>query len=231
VEKIIMEFKDFIANPPVNVVKYPSSFLRQNTKPIPEVTDDVRQVCKIMFDLMYKWRGIGLSAPQVGLPYQLFIINPSGSCEFPEKEMVFINPEVVDRSVRTSVYMEGCLSMPGIYAEIERPKRFMFTALNLEGVRKKHTFEGLTGHAASHEFDHLNGVLIIDRMTPKDREIALEKLNKNTLYEPILEKCLQGSVPEGLKELYKAPVRNQVPWSLFPAWARPDYVFDGAHEG
>lgn len=166
-----MNFTEFVANPPTEIVKYPAPILKQTALPVPEVNDEVRAAIAIMFRLMYEWHGVGLAAPQVGLPYQLFVAN-SG-----EKEHAFINPEVIHRGIRTASRVEGCLSLPGIHVAVERPHRFLFRALDAQGKMNKHAYEGLMGCICQHEYDHLHGILIIDKIQDIDRiKPVLDKL-------------------------------------------------------
>lgn len=126
--------------------------------------------CRIMLDKMYAWGGIGLAAPQVGLPLRLFVANPTF-----RKELIFINPEILGFGKRTSSAVEGCLSLPGIHATIERPHQVRFRALDLDGKAQTHTYEGTTARVVQHEYDHLVGTLIWDRVSEEERNHLMEK--------------------------------------------------------
>lgn len=154
-----MTLEEFINNPPTEIVKYPSAILREKAKPVGEVTETVRKATEIMLELMRKFGGIGLAAPQVGLPYRIFVVD--------HEPYFFIDPEVIHLGTRTSCEFEGCLSLPGIQIKIDRPKRFMFKAKTITGETKKYAYEGLMGRVSQHEYDHLNGILIIDKPSSK----------------------------------------------------------------
>ena len=113
---------------------------------------------------MYQQKGVGLAANQVGLPYRFFILNLEGD---PAKapEYVFLNPEIAGRS-GTVEAEEGCLSFPEIYAPVKRSEKVVLSAYNLDGEELNYELSGLFARAVQHEYDHLDGVLFIDRLTP-----------------------------------------------------------------
>jgi peptide deformylase len=149
--------KDFIQNPPTEIVKYPDPILLQKAQPVSEINEDVKQACSIMFDLMYQFKGVGLAGPQAGLPYRIFVANHTGA---KDKERVFINPKIIYTGNRTSTAEEGCLSLPGVRVAVTRPHKVSLQAYDLDGNLQKYTFEGLMGRIVQHEIDHLDGVLI-----------------------------------------------------------------------
>ena len=148
------------------IVHYPDPILRTKAKPVPAIDEEVRAVARRMIELMHEADGIGLAAPQVGLPWRMFVTRGLGE---DDPELVFINPilEVIDRE--GTVHEEGCLSLPGINVDIRRPKGIRLTAQGLDG--KPFTLESAEFPARvwQHEHDHLEGVLIINRMSPMDR--------------------------------------------------------------
>jgi peptide deformylase len=121
-----------------------------------------------MFALMYRHRGRGLAAPQVGLPWRLFIINPTGDPNQPALERVFINPQVVSAKLRRHQDEEGCLSLPGLYAPVERPRTIKVRFEDLDGRVVGATYDGPYSRIFQHELDHLDGVLLIDRLEPEE---------------------------------------------------------------
>lgn len=125
---------------------------------------ELKNVVREMFDLMYAQEGIGLAANQVDLPYRFFILNVEGNPEQGE-ELVFLNPVIGKRS-GTVEAEEGCLSFPGIYAPVKRSAKITISAYNLAGEEVNYALSGLTARGAQHEYDHLDGVLFIDRLTP-----------------------------------------------------------------
>lgn len=150
------------------IVLYPSPILLEKTK---EVEDYAHLPIDKMFEIMYRYVGIGLAAPQVGLPYRFFVLNTSLDRN-KEKEKIFINPIISHKSDRTSLAIEGCLSIPGIRAEVSRPKTVMIEYLTLEGKKARVQYDGLMGRACQHEIDHLDGKLFID-LLPEEERIKL----------------------------------------------------------
>ncbi len=120
---------------------------------------------RTMFELMYEARGIGLAANQVDLPYRLFIANLESDPESPEEEHVFINP-VLSGHKGSAQAEEGCLSLPGVFADVTRPERVTIQAYDLSGQEINRELDGLFARVVQHEVDHLDGVLFIDRLTP-----------------------------------------------------------------
>ena len=148
----------------LRVIKYPHPALRHESKRLRRVDGELKDTVREMFDLMYEHKGIGLAANQVNLPYRFFILNTEGD---PQKgqEYVFLNPEIVKRS-GTAEAEEGCLSFPEIYAPVKRSEKIVLSAYNLAGEELNCELTGLLARAAQHEYDHLDGVLFIDRLTP-----------------------------------------------------------------
>jgi len=149
----------------LRILKYPAEALRQRAKPLPEVTDETRAVVARMIDLMKEEKGVGLAGPQVGLHWRIFVTNAPEDNE----PRAYINPELRLIPGERERHEEGCLSIPGVHVEIERPARASLSALDLEGRPIQREACGFTARIWQHEFDHLNGVLIIDRMSPIDK--------------------------------------------------------------
>jgi peptide deformylase len=143
--------------------------LRQETKPVAEITDDVRQLVKSMFDTMYLAKGIGLAAPQVGRTERLAVVDVD------EQPMVIINPEVVEADGKTSKSEEGCLSIPDVYGDVERPVRVRVRALDINGKSFEIEATELLGRCLQHEIDHLDGKLFIDYLSVLKRRSAMTK--------------------------------------------------------
>ena len=148
----------------LRVVKYPHPALRHKSRPLRRVDNELRKTVRAMFDLMYEQRGIGRAANQVDLPYRFFILNTEGEPDKGE-EHVFLNPVIVKRG-GTAEAEEGCLSFPEIYAPVKRSATIVISAYNLAGEEMNCELNGLLARAAQHEYDHLDGVLFIDRLTP-----------------------------------------------------------------
>jgi peptide deformylase len=148
----------------LRIIKYPHPALRHKSKPLRRVDGELKKTVREMFDLMYAQKGIGLAANQVDLPYRFFILNTEGD---PDKgqEFVFLNPVIAKRT-GTEEAEEGCLSFPEIYAPVKRSAKIVLSAYDLAGEEVNYELSGLMGRAAQHEYDHLDGVLFIDRLTP-----------------------------------------------------------------
>ncbi|MFG0294023.1 MAG: peptide deformylase [Phycisphaerales bacterium JB050] len=159
----------------LRIVKYPAEVLRQKTQVIPEITEEVRQIAERMIDLMYEAEGIGLAAPQVGLNWRMFVIDIPESEDEDERSaeadppsatngpMVYINPTLSGFSRDLVTYEEGCLSIPRVTGEVRRPSLCTVNATNLDGEQFSHAADGLLARCLQHEFDHLEGVLMIDK--------------------------------------------------------------------
>ncbi len=153
---------------PLEIVPFPHPALRWKSKPVIKVDADLERVVAEMFDLMYAAKGIGLAANQVALPYRLFIMNLAGDAAEKSEELVFINPRFLRRK-GTVEGEEGCLSFPGLYAQVLRSSKVAIEAFNLKGECFEYALDELAARAVQHESDHLDGVLFIDRMVEQDR--------------------------------------------------------------
>jgi peptide deformylase len=149
----------------LKIVQYPHPTLRRVSKPLKRVDSELHGMVREMFDLMYEANGVGLAANQVDLPYRLFVLNLRSDPAAKEEEHVFLNPVITGRK-GTAEGEEGCLSIPGLYAQVRRPERVTLNAYNLSGEEVNLELDGLFARAAQHEIDHLDGVLFIDRLSP-----------------------------------------------------------------
>lgn len=148
------------------IVHYPHPVLRQKAEAIAEVTEEVKAVAEKMIELMHEAPGVGLAAPQVGLPWRMFVANPTGEAG---DDRVYINPELSEAGGGNAARDEGCLSLPGVTVEVTRPAEIKIRATNLEGKAFEDAGDDLIARIWQHEYDHLDGVLIIDKMSPMDR--------------------------------------------------------------
>ena len=156
----------------MEIVPYCHPALRWKSKPIREVTADLRSIVEQMFELMYEHKGIGLAANQVALPYRVFVLNLSGDKDVKEEEIVFLNPEILRRK-GTTEGEEGCLSFKGMYGNVKRAAKITVEAFNLKGECFEYALDDLAARAVQHETDHLDGVLFIDRLTDNSaRDLA-----------------------------------------------------------
>lgn len=155
---------------------YGDPALRQKAQPVAEVDDRIRRLAREMIEVMRAAKGVGLAAEQVGENVAMFVLevpleydrDPAGQFYNPgvTMPMVFINPQIVKTSAETEVAEEGCLSFPGIYVPIARPVEVTVNFMDLRGESRVQTFRKFIARAIQHEMDHLNGVLLVDRMTP-----------------------------------------------------------------
>jgi len=155
---------------------YPDPLLRRPSLPVATFDEDLRATVTGMFERMYASKGVGLAAPQVGLKKRILVVNATGDTK---DELVFVNPRILERTGAPTLFEEGCLSFPGIYAEVERPDAARVHAFGVDGKPFEMELEGFVSRILQHEHDHLEGVLLIDRMSPADRlrnKAALEEL-------------------------------------------------------
>lgn len=155
---------------------YPEPVLRKPAAPVTAFDEELRAIVQAMFERMYASKGVGLAAPQVGLKQRILVLNPSAETK---DELVLVNPKILERSGPATLFEEGCLSFPGIYAEVERPEACRVAACGVDGTPFEATYSGFVSRIVQHEYDHLEGVLLVDRMSPADRlrnKAALEDL-------------------------------------------------------
>jgi len=160
------------------LVLLPDPLLRQVSKPVERIDDELRKFADDMLETMYDAPGIGLAAIQVGEPLRMLVLDVAEKDE-PQNPQIFINPEIVKASEdEFNVHEEGCLSIPEYYAEVERPARIMVKALGLDGKEKLTEADGLLATCLQHEIDHLNGVLFIDHLSKLKRDMVIRKFKK-----------------------------------------------------
>ena len=155
----------------------PDPVLRQVSKPIERVDDELKRLADDMLETMYDAPGIGLAAVQIGVPRRMLVIDVSREGE-DKQPQVFINPEILTYSDEGSVYEEGCLSIPDYYAEVERPAVVTVKYLDRDGKERTAEADGLLATCLQHEIDHLNGVLFIDHISRLKREMVIKKFTK-----------------------------------------------------
>jgi peptide deformylase len=158
------------------ILHYPDPRLKIPGKKVEAVTDDVRRLVDDMAETMYAAPGVGLAATQIGVALQIFVIDTADS-DAPSDLRVFINPEIIERHDAIT-WNEGCLSFPGITEEIERAARVKVRAQDRDGKWFELEAEGLLAVAIQHEYDHLQGVLMIDHLGPLKKRIVHRKMVK-----------------------------------------------------
>ncbi len=158
------------------ITHYPAEVLTKRAEPVGEIDDNIRQFVEKMTDIMLKKRGVGLAAPQAGVPLRLFIISLDGKRE---SVKVYINPTVTPAGELVSTE-EGCLSVPGVFTKIRRYKKCKVTATDLNGKEFTEEAEGLYARALQHEYDHIEGMTIVNRMAQTAKIAHRRQLKKLT---------------------------------------------------
>ena len=160
----------------LDILEFPDPRLRTKARPVaPEQIDDAfRALVDDMLETMYAAPGIGLAATQVDVHQRFMVIDVS---EDKNQPLLFINPEILDRQ-GSQVYQEGCLSVPGIFADVERAEQITVRALDRDGQPFEITTDGLLAVCIQHEIDHLDGKVFIDYLSPLKREMVRKRLAK-----------------------------------------------------
>ena len=161
------------------ITHYPAEVLAGRAEPIENIDDNIRRLAEKMTDIMLKNKGIGLAGPQVGVPLRIFIISLDGTRE---NLKVFINPTVTPIPAKAGTSLdsieEGCLSVPGVYTKVRRYKKCKVAATDLDGNEFTQEAEGLYAKALQHEYDHIEGMTIADRMGSVARIAHRKQLKK-----------------------------------------------------
>ena len=158
------------------ILRLGDSILNEPARPVDAITPEVQTLIDDMIETMYAAPGIGLAAPQVGVPLRIFVLDLSVGRD-PAALHVMINPEFVERD-GMQLEEEGCLSLPGFTATVARPKRVIVKGLNRQGDAHRLEGTGLMARALQHEIDHLNGCLFVDRLRGISKELIVRKIKK-----------------------------------------------------
>ena len=161
-----------------NLITVPDETLKKISTPIEKVSENEKKLVKDLFDTMYNSKGIGLAAVQVGILKRVLVIDVSNK-EEKKNPICFINPIIKDKSDETSIYEEGCLSIPDTFVEIERPKTCIVEYIDINGKKKIIECYGLLSTCIQHEINHLDGKLIIDHLSKLKKDIIIKKIKKN----------------------------------------------------
>ena len=159
------------------ILTEPDPFLRQKSTKVEIVDDKIRSIMDDMLDTMYDAPGIGLAAIQIGVPKRIIVIDLSRVDE-KKNPLYFVNPELITNSDNNAAYEEGCLSVPGQFAEINRPDKCKVKFLNYNGDAEILDAEGLLATCIQHEMDHLEGILFIDYLSKLKKSMIVKKLSK-----------------------------------------------------
>jgi len=159
---------------PIRIILYPDPRLKKASAPVTRFDDELRELVVQMLKLMREAKGVGLAAPQVGRNLRLFVMNPSGEAG---DDYVYINPALGEADGQDEAE-EGCLSLPDIHVKVLRSKKIRIQARDLHGISFEQTASGFIPRVWQHEFDHLNGILLTDRMGPVARMANRKKLKE-----------------------------------------------------
>ena len=160
------------------ILTEPNKILRKISLPVDGVNQDLQRLMNDMLETMYAAPGIGLAAIQVGVPQRVIVLDLAPKNE-PKNPMYFVNPEIINKSSNNSIYEEGCLSVPGQFAEIERPDKCHIKYLDYYGQPKELKAEGMLATCIQHEIDHLEGILFIDYLSKLKKSMIVKKLSKH----------------------------------------------------
>ena len=161
----------------MKILVEPNKILRQKSLKVDVVNKDIQKLMDDMLETMYAAPGIGLAAIQVGVTKRVIVLDIARKDE-PKNPMYFVNPEIIKKSKNNSTYEEGCLSVPGQFAEIDRPDKCHVKYLDYYGQPKEIKAEGMLATCIQHEMDHLEGILFIDYLSKLKKSIIVKKLSK-----------------------------------------------------
>jgi peptide deformylase len=164
------------------IITLPDRRLRKASEPVRRVDDELRSLMDDMLETMYAAPGVGLAAVQVGVPIRLIVLDTAKD-EAPPRPLAMVNPEIVKLGSETRLHEEGCLSIPEVRVEIERPASVTVRYTDRDGKRQELSAEGLLATVIQHEIDHLNGRLIIDYLSRLKRDIIVRKFKKQAKAE------------------------------------------------
>jgi len=160
----------------LKILTEPDPFLRQKSQAVPNVDNEIRKLMDDMLDTMYDAPGIGLAAIQIGVPKRIIVIDLSKEEE--KTPLYFVNPKIILKSNSNSTYEEGCLSVPGQFAEIDRPDQCHISYLDYNNKQQELKAKGLLATCIQHEIDHLEGILFIDYLSKLKKSFIVKKLSK-----------------------------------------------------
>jgi peptide deformylase len=164
--------------PILPIITLPDPLLRKKSAPVETVDGETRGLANSMLETMYAAPGIGLAAVQVGVLRRILVFDTIKGEDEPKQPFVLINPEILSFDDTPRIHDEGCLSIPGMYAEVERPALVRVRYVDLEGKQQEHDFADLQATVVQHEIDHLEGVLFIDHLSRLRRNLLIRKYHK-----------------------------------------------------
>jgi len=180
----------------MQIITLGNELLRKKAEKIDQIDEKIAESAKLMLEILKQEKGVGVAGPQIGLMKRIFVTHAEG-----DEERIFINPSILETSQETIKYEEGCLSVPGLYADVVRSESVKIQAWNEKG--KPFTLEanGLLARVIQHEYDHLEGILFLDRLSELKRQKLIEKYEKASLKgEKLMRKKTKRKTAEGEKE-------------------------------
>ncbi|MDR3247690.1 MAG: peptide deformylase [Treponema sp.] len=157
----------------MDILTLGNELLHQKAKPVKDINENIKDIAEEMIEALHVGNGVGLAGPQIGLMQRIFVVHVEG-----DVPRVFINPSITATSQETVKYEEGCLSIPGVWADVIRPKSLQIQAWNEKGRPFTMDVDGILARVILHEYDHLDGVLFIDRLSAAKRNRILAKMEK-----------------------------------------------------
>lgn len=157
----------------MKIVHIGEPVLRGKAVRVEQFGESLKKTLDEMVVLMRKKSGVGLAAPQIGIPERFFVVQVPG-----EQPIAFVNPEIIETSLETVDFTEGCLSVPGVWGDVSRPESICIQAMNADGKVFRLDADGYLARIIQHEYDHLNGVLFVDHLKGKDLAKIQKKLDK-----------------------------------------------------
>jgi len=157
-----------------------NELLRQKAQPVKEIGSEYLKIGEDLINMLHDGKGIGLAAPQVGRMERIFAVHVEG-----DVPRIFINPSIIETSQETLKYEEGCLSIPGIYTDVVRPRAVKIQAWNEKGRPFTLEASGILARVILHEYDHLEGILFIDRISKQKRDRIIAKIEKTAVKQQV----------------------------------------------
>ena len=178
------------------ITVYGDPLLRKKTQPVAENFEGLKELVENMFETMYESDGVGLAAPQIGKPLRIFVVDASPAADeepgLKDFKKVFINPEIIERTGDSWIMNEGCLSLPDIREDVSRPEQVKIKFLDENRIEHIEEYTGFAARVVQHEYDHLDGILLIDYLSPLRKRLLKSKLtniskgNVKTTYRIVL---------------------------------------------
>ena len=165
------------------IITVPNPLLKTVSKPVDAIDSKILSILNDMLETMYAAPGIGLAAIQIGIPKRLLVIDIGRDNENRDPHF-FINPEILDPAEELSSFEEGCLSVPGVWEEIERPNECNVRFLDINGDEKNIRYSGMMASVIQHEMDHLNGIVLVDYLSRLKKDRAIKKSIKSRTQDP-----------------------------------------------